>query len=138
MTATRSNATGVPGYSETLPCKPESVRRARQLVDTALQTWGLPGLIDDVTVVASELVTNTVQHTQCRHLRIRVSRIAEDRVFVAVTDRSFTRPVLRSPSQHDRSGRGLLLVEALADCWGTEQRPFGKSVWAELITESTA
>ncbi|MEU7187445.1 ATP-binding protein [Streptomyces sp. NPDC045369] len=131
--ATRSNATGVPGYSETLLCKPESVRCARELVDTALQTWGLAGLIDDTTVVASELVTNAVQHARCGRLRIRISRIAERRVLLAVTDRSSAPPVIRAPSTDDNNGRGLLLVDALSDRWGTHRRPFGKSVWAELI-----
>ncbi|MFH8597539.1 ATP-binding protein [Streptomyces rimosus] len=135
MAATRSNAIGAPGYRETLRCRPESVRRARRLVDTALQTWGLDSLIDDMTLVTSELVTNAVDHSRCRYMHVRISRLGKDRVRVAVTDRSFVRPVLREPSQYDQNGRGLFLVEALADCWGTERRSFGKSVWAELITE---
>ncbi|MFD7663029.1 ATP-binding protein [Streptomyces sp. NPDC059788] len=138
MTATRPNATGVPGYSETLLCKPESVRRARRLVDTALDTWGLDALIDEVSVVASELVTNAVQHSKCRRLRFRVSRPAHGRVLVTVTDRSFARPILRAPCAQDTHGRGLILVAELADRWGTKRRSFGKSVWAELAAEVTS
>ncbi|KOT58037.1 MULTISPECIES: ATP-binding protein [Streptomyces] len=135
MTATRSTATGVPGYCETLRCEPKSVRRARGLVDTALQAWGLAPLAGDAALVVTELVTNAVDHSRRRYMHVRISRLDKGRVRVAVTDRSFVRPVLRKPSQYDQNGRGLLLVEALADCWSTDRRSFGKSVWAELITE---
>ncbi|WP_030663115.1 ATP-binding protein [Streptomyces rimosus] len=136
--APRSHAIGVPGYSETLPCTPESVHRARQLVDTALRTWGLSGLTDDVTVAASELVTNAVQHAKGRHFRLRISRLAPSRVLIAVTDRSFVQPVLRTPNADDARGRGLVLVDELAAHWGTEPRPFGKTVWAEFVNARQA
>ncbi|MEU7149755.1 ATP-binding protein [Streptomyces sp. NPDC045456] len=133
MAAFRPTATATPGFSETLSCKPESVARARRLVETALKTWELYEFADDVTMVASELVTNAVQHSKRRRLRIRVSRPAHNRVLVTVFDRSFALPILRAPDEQDTNGRGLLLVDVLSDRWGTHRRPFGKSVWAELI-----
>lgn len=40
--------------------------------------------------------------------------------------------LLRHPADDDQTGRGLLLVEAVASLWGTGERPFGKYVWFEL------
>ncbi|MEF3112390.1 ATP-binding protein [Streptomyces chrestomyceticus] len=135
MAALRPTATGAPGYSETLPCTPESVGRARRLVVTALKTWGLYELADEATLITSELVTNALKHSKCRYMRLRVSRPASDRVLVIVTDRSVAPPILRAPDEKEMNGRGLLLVDVLSNRWGAARRPFGKSVWAELIAE---
>ncbi|MEU6959387.1 ATP-binding protein [Streptomyces chrestomyceticus] len=136
MAAIRPTAIGIPGYSETLRCEPESVGRARRLVGTALGAWGLHELADQATLVTSELVTNALEHSKRRYMRLRVSRLAPDRVVVCVTDRSLAPPILRAPNEQDMNGRGLLLVDALSDSWGANRRPFGKSVWAELIAKA--
>ncbi|MEU8653729.1 ATP-binding protein [Streptomyces sp. NPDC048737] len=44
------------------------------------------------------------------------------------------RPKSRRSEPEAGSGRGLLIVEALADKWGVEDRDLGKTVWAELST----
>src|SRR4051812_37753458 len=54
--------TGHPGYSETLDRVPESAAVARRLVRTALTAWGLEDLIEDATLVITELVSNAVDH----------------------------------------------------------------------------
>ncbi|MFF3150261.1 hypothetical protein ACFVRU_53335, partial [Streptomyces sp. NPDC057927] len=46
MTAARPTATGTPGYTETMPCEPESARRARRLVSAVLNTWGIGELAE--------------------------------------------------------------------------------------------
>ena len=53
-----ASGTGHPAYSQTLPCEPESARRARLLVRTACDTWHLPELADAESLVISELVSN--------------------------------------------------------------------------------
>ncbi|MGW5445019.1 ATP-binding protein [Streptomyces asiaticus] len=132
MTMTRPNAIGAPGYSETMPCEPTSASRARRLVRAALNTWDLGHLIDDGTLIISELVGNAARHSGCRLLRVSVRLPDRDRVRLAVTDKCPQPPTAQAPCCDDESGRGLVLVEAMSDRWGTEHRTWGKIVWAEF------
>ncbi|GGX14407.1 ATP-binding protein [Streptomyces lomondensis] len=134
---TRARPTGCPGYSEMLPCKPESAGTARRLVRVALGAWGLNDLADDGELIVSELVSNAVQHARCRYIRVAVTRPERVRVRVriGVVDKSQRLPVLREPREGDENGRGLALVGELAKTWGTDQLPWGKRVWAELHGE---
>ncbi|WP_256103817.1 ATP-binding protein [Streptomyces sp. ODS05-4] len=134
MTTTppKPHAVGSPGYSQTLPCLPESAARARRLVRAAFATWSLTCLVENGTLIVSELVGNAVQHSGGTALTVSVTRVGPARVRIAVTDRASAVPVARVPSDDDTGGRGLLLVAALADRWHTEHRPCGKTVWAEL------
>ncbi|WP_447036507.1 ATP-binding protein [Streptomyces sp. DSM 118878] len=132
VTATPS-PTGHPRYSEILPREPESAAVARRLVRTALSAWGLETLTDDATVVITELVSNAADHGRLPHIRVIVSRPAEDRVRLAVVDRSKALPMMRTDANGDQiRGRGLLLVDALTERWGTELYPWGKQVWGEM------
>ncbi|OEU88097.1 serine/threonine protein phosphatase [Streptomyces abyssalis] len=124
--------TGHPGYSETLPRTPGSVATARSLVRTALATWGLEQLADAAVLVASELVTNAVQHARSDALRVVVTRPCAVCVRVAVVDKSRTLPTRCEAAEDDEGGRGLALVERLAVRWDTDPLPWGKCVWAEL------
>ncbi|MFJ2951517.1 ATP-binding protein [Streptomyces sp. NPDC087226] len=78
--------TGSPGYSETLPRKPESAAVARTLVRTALAAWGLEEHIDDAMVVITELVSNAVEHGRLASIRVVVTRPAEHWVRLGVVD----------------------------------------------------
>ncbi|MFI0777943.1 ATP-binding protein [Streptomyces sp. NPDC021212] len=138
MTMTSPNATGVPGYSETMPCEPASASRARRLVRAALNTWALTHMIDDGTLIISELVGNAARHSGCRLLRVSVRLPDRDRLRLAVTDKCTQAPTAQEPCCDDESGRGLVLVEAMADRWGTEHRTWGKIVWAELRAKGTS
>nr|WP_053913748.1 ATP-binding protein [Streptomyces sp. TP-A0875] len=129
--------TGHPGYSETLPRVAESAASARRLVRTALAAWDLEDQIDDATVIITELVSNAVDHGRHTSIRVLLSRPAEGRVRLGVVDRSKDLPVLRTDSHGDQlRGRGLVLVDALAERWGTELHRWGKQVWGELRCES--
>ncbi|MEU6242880.1 ATP-binding protein [Streptomyces sp. NPDC047024] len=130
--ATRARPTGHPGYSETLPRKPESAATARRLVRAALSAWGLDDLADDGALIASELVANAVRHARRQSVRVTVERVAPHTVRVAVADLSRTLPVPYTPRDDEEAGRGLALVGALAAKWGTKERRGGKVVWAEL------
>ncbi|MFD4005122.1 ATP-binding protein [Streptomyces rubiginosohelvolus] len=131
--------TGHPGYSETLPRKPESAAVARRLVHIALAAWGLENLVDDTSVVITELVSNAADHGRLPSIRVIVSRISEDRVRVGVVDRSMDLPTMRTDSNGEQvRGRGLLLVDALTEQWGTELYGWGKQVWGEIQSRSAA
>ncbi|MEU3343464.1 ATP-binding protein [Streptomyces sp. NPDC006700] len=119
------------------PRDARSVGRARLLLREQAASWKVP---DDVTETAvlllSELMTNAYRHAKApgREIRARCVRSEEGRLRVSVTDANDTLPAPREASPEDESGRGLALVEALADDWGAEHRPggLGKTVWFEL------
>ncbi|MEW2314074.1 ATP-binding protein [Streptomyces bauhiniae] len=129
---TRPRPTGHPGYSETLPRVPESARTARRLVRAALSAWGLDDLADDSVLIISELVANAVQHARRNSIRVVVERLTPHTVRVAVADFCCDRPEPSPPTTDAEDGRGLFLVTTLATNWGTDERRWGKVVWAEL------
>jgi anti-sigma regulatory factor (Ser/Thr protein kinase) len=111
-------------------------RLARLLTVAHLADWGLP--TGTAAQITAELAGNAVLHGRVpgRDFRL-VLRVTEDRTLrIEVADaRGERRPAVpRPPAPGDaEGGRGLLLVEALADRWGVETGPPpGKTVWAEL------
>jgi anti-sigma regulatory factor (Ser/Thr protein kinase) len=126
--------TGLPAYTRTFPSEPESARRARLLVVVAFGTWGFDSLAETGKLVVSELVANSVEHTACRSVRVTISRLAEERVRIAVIDKDANVPMARAASEQDEDGRGLLIVAALAAAAGTDTFRWGKRVWADLFT----
>nr|WSZ97881.1 ATP-binding protein [Streptomyces sp. NBC_00857] len=129
------SATGRPAYTQTLPCAPESARRARLLVTIACDTWGLSDVAETGALVVSELVSNSVAHSGSRLVRVTVSLPEPGRVRIAVVDKSRICPVPRRATDDDENGRGFAVIEALADHWGTDLRRWGKSVWVELCAK---
>lgn len=86
------------------------------------------------TLLASELITNALRHgSGC--ITLLVTRSAHS-VRVDVADESRLEPTPRSARPEDENGRGLLIVETLADEWGMESLPQGggKTVWFSLLT----
>jgi hypothetical protein len=65
-------------------------------------------------------------------LTARLYDASGGRLRVEVEDESDQWPKRRTPGEQASSGRGLLLVEALADDWGVEPRGSGKRLWFEL------
>lgn len=132
MTAASPNAIGAPGYTETLPCEPESASRARLLVSAALRAWGIEELVEDATLIVSELLANTIDHTNCRTARVLVQCRPSGVVRIGVADKSPGLPEMCTPGAEAAEGRGLLLVDALSWRWGYDRHHGGKVVWAEL------
>ena len=131
--------TGHPAYSQSFPCEPSTVEIGRKLVRDALGVWHLDNLADVAALIMSELIANAVRHTPCHSIRLIVGRPSATRVRVGVVDRAPSRlPVLGQADEDDESGRGLLLIDGIADRWGydlhgPERRPRSKEVWAELF-----
>jgi serine/threonine-protein kinase RsbW len=117
----------------------KSPGRARRLLLAQLAEWGVD---EDAAGVAelllSELVTNSVRHAARptgRLLAVGVELSPDRLLRVEVADASDAPPVPRSRdvTEDDESGRGLLLVAALAAHWGTyPRRHVGKVVWFAL------
>jgi anti-sigma regulatory factor (Ser/Thr protein kinase) len=89
-------------------------------------------LAEDGATIVSELVANAVQHARRDSIRVVVERPETARVRIGVVDFSKTPPVRKASDPEDEGGRGLTLVEKLAEGWGTAPLPWGKQVWAEL------
>ncbi|WP_016909370.1 ATP-binding protein [Streptomyces xiaopingdaonensis] len=113
---------------------PSSVHVARVRTARLVADWGHPRLADTAALLVSELATNAVLHGSPRGRLFRVVVSLGDRSLrIAVSDaRSEAVPRPRFPSFDEQFGRGLLLVDALADRWRTEPRIVGKTVWCEL------
>lgn len=118
-----------------MPCEPLTARRARLLISAALRAWDLGELVDEGTLLVSELVGNSVQHTACRLIRVSVRRVAVGRVRIGVTDKSRSLPEMGGGESSLEGGRGLLLVEAMGDRWGYDLHRWGKTVWVEVVVE---
>ncbi|WP_316773536.1 ATP-binding protein [Streptomyces sasae] len=115
-------------------------RLARLLATEHLRAWGLP--LEDAAHVVAELAANAATHGRVAGRGFRLSMyVVGDTVRVEVTDTCGDRhPRTRRPSPDGENGRGLLIVEALADRWGVIPGPRPrKTVWAELtVTRSAA
>ena len=116
----------------TLPAVDRSPAAARRIVHGALAAAGLEVLLDDALLLVTELVTNAVVHAGTQ-VELRVD-VAADRARVEVVDRGAgSLPVLQGDHDAAREGgRGIFLLDALAQEWGTRHFPGGKSVWFEL------
>ncbi|MFJ2262835.1 ATP-binding protein [Streptomyces sp. NPDC087844] len=137
MTVTATpRPTGHPGYAQTLDRLPESAGVARSLVRTALAAWHQDEMTEDALNIITELVSNAVDHARSPSIRVIVTRPADGRIRLGVVDRSRKLPEMRTDSIGDQvRGRGLVLVEALSDRWGTDLHRRGKTVWAEIQCE---
>ncbi|MEU2432681.1 ATP-binding protein [Streptomyces sp. NPDC007861] len=98
----------------------------------ALVVRDLDELADDGALILSDLVSNAVRHARRESIRLTIDRPGAVRVCIGVVDFSEAPPAPRTPGDADEGGRGLALVNELADRWGTELLPWGKRVWAEL------
>lgn len=108
-------------------------RRARQ----ALADWKLSEIADDAETVLAELATNAVQATQeAKRATAAVAvylALDLDRLYVLVWDCCPDRPVHGGVADDDaEAGRGLTIVAALSDRWGTVAIEGGKVVWAQI------
>ncbi|TDD34865.1 PAS domain-containing protein [Actinomadura sp. KC06] len=116
--------------SWTLPADPAAVRRARGLVSSRLEDWGLEELGYTTELLASELITNALRYAPGP---IELRLLLERTLVCEVLDRSAALPRLRRAEDDDENGRGLLVVSQLAHRWGTRRTAAGKVVWCEQI-----
>ncbi|MGW4202007.1 ATP-binding protein [Streptomyces sp. NPDC004726] len=130
-------------FSQRLPTTRRGARLARQLTVGELRRWGLPAaVIDRAEVVVAELTANAALHARVRErgFRLGLSYDTDARTLrLEVTDARGDRPLVPPEEVPDdgESGRGLLLVGALADRWGSRPcPPSAKTVWAEIDTGS--
>ncbi|MEV5332816.1 ATP-binding protein [Streptomyces werraensis] len=116
-----------------LSSTPRGARLARLLATEQLRTWGLPS--HPAELIVGELAANAVTHGRVsgRDFRLLLY-VVGDTLRIEVTDTRGDRlPCPQHSADDAESGRGLLLVEALADRWGVAPGPPPlKTVWAEV------
>jgi anti-sigma regulatory factor (Ser/Thr protein kinase) len=113
-----------------LPDDGASVGVARRASKRQCQVWGLPDLIDDCSLVVSELVTNALVHGRAPvtlHLRQD-----DGELVIGVHDAGAGRPGEAVADGDAEGGRGMTIVDALSERVGVTAQPPGKVVWASL------
>ncbi|MER7751356.1 ATP-binding protein [Kitasatospora sp. NPDC097643] len=116
-----------------LPSRPESGPVARRLVLSVLESWDLHQHLEAGELLTSELVSNAVRHAAGRTIGLQVSRKPGWlRIEVRDSSRALPCVILAEPQPVNERGRGLRIVDDLADRWGADLLPRGKGVWFEL------
>ncbi|MGY2064386.1 ATP-binding protein [Blastococcus sp. SYSU DS0619] len=115
-----------------LPPVAASVPAARHLVQQLLRSWGARQDHDDAALLVTELVANVVDHVGGSACLTLEATFSDDWLRLAVVDCSPTRPEVLGLSPDRPRGRGMLMVQVLADRWGCEEHRDGKRVWFEL------
>ncbi|MGA5193621.1 SpoIIE family protein phosphatase [Streptomyces exfoliatus] len=114
--------------------EPERIAEAREQMRQLLHDWTDRDQLDSAVLMVSEMVTNVLVHTDGDALLVaEVACAAKSRrLRVEVSDTSDELPHKRHPGEMASSGRGLVLMEMLADAWGVDPRGEGKAIWFEL------
>jgi anti-sigma regulatory factor (Ser/Thr protein kinase) len=126
-----------------LAALPSAVPWARRVLRHILREWQLESMSDPALLLVSELVTNAVAASQrCAgldgphdpsHQMVSLTmELSEASLLIKVWDANPGLPVLREADVTGDRGRGLLLVDFLADAWGHHDADRGKVVWCEL------
>ncbi|OAH13447.1 SpoIIE family protein phosphatase [Streptomyces jeddahensis] len=111
-----------------LPEDPRAAGQAREHIREQLSVWDLDDLTMTTELIVSELVGNVVRHAR-GPVHVRLLRSAS--LICEVSDGSLTTPRMRRASETDEGGRGLQLVAALSQRWGTRYTAAGKCIWTE-------
>jgi PAS domain S-box-containing protein len=111
-----------------LPDDPTAAQIARKRVREQLSAWQLDELAINTEMLASEMIANVIRHARGP---IRLRLIRSQALTCEVFDGSLTTPRPRRAAWTDEGGRGLHLIAALSDRWGTRYMAAGKCIWTE-------
>ncbi|KIF75612.1 phosphatase [Streptomyces sp. 150FB] len=114
--------------------EPERIAGVRQELRAMLHDWADEEQVDSAVLMASEMVTNVLVHTDGDAVLVAeaAGERGDRRLRVEVADRNDELPHRRRPGELASSGRGLVLMEMLADAWGVDPQGEGKCIWFEL------
>ena len=109
---------------------PEAARRARRFVENTVSDWELDEVLDVAVIAAGELAANAVMHAG-GDFTIGLVRLP-DRLRLMVGDPRPQPVVPRDPPAMAIGGRGLAMIDSIADDWGCEVQQGGKVIWADF------
>lgn len=115
--------------------EPTSAAVVRHRLTTVLADLGVTqDTVDDVLLVASEVVGNAIRHARAIGTDALDVSWSVDGAYLtlSVVDGSADLPLRRRPDASTPTGRGLAIVEALSDAWGVEPTAAGKRVWVRI------
>ncbi|MEU9554579.1 SpoIIE family protein phosphatase [Streptomyces fumanus] len=114
--------------------EPERIATARRHLRELLHDWASEDQKESAVLLLSEMLTNVLVHTDADALLVAevTGAPGERRIRVEVSDTGDDLPHRRRPGEMASSGRGLMLIELLADEWGVAPRGEGKSIWFDL------
>jgi anti-sigma regulatory factor (Ser/Thr protein kinase) len=120
-------------YRADLAMGAHSARHLRRILRLYLTRWGLLDVADAAELALTELIANVVRHVPGRRCQALIYLLPDGGVRVEVADGSPRLPRAVAGDLLDEGGRGLLLVDAVTDKWGVEERRdgCGKTVWFE-------
>lgn len=134
--STRSPPTGETRRAELiLTAVPGSVPEARRFV--ASLDFVDRSDPEKLALLTAEVVTNAILHARTP-LKLEAVEVAGRGIRVSVTDGDSTPPVKKDYGPSSPTGRGLHIVEAMADRWGFEPTDSGKTVWFELVNSEAS
>lgn len=113
---------------------PESVHAARTFVRIALGVWGAADVVEPAALLTSEIVTNAILHAGTEY-GVAIEFDGSD-LLIEVADGSADTPVRIEPAALAVRGRGLVLVDGLAERWGAQLEGSHKKVWFRLRSTS--
>ena len=118
---------------------PEEVAALRRIVRLHLGIWGLHDVTDGAQLCVSELVSNVITHVGHGTPATLAVSMNGTRLRIEVHDPD-TRalPTLVDAISDSEGGRGMVLVDAVADRWGVLLHPDRKVTWCELETGLTS
>ncbi len=123
-----------PRLSANLLPGPEMPAASRELVNRACEEWGITRVRRLAELVMSELASNAVLHA--RTPVVVTVRLMGSCLQMSVRDgdpRLVYHPAPGAHGAHDGDhGRGLLILDAMADSWGSAPTGNGKVVWAQV------
>lgn len=118
-------------YRQELSVHPRTLVVIRRIVGMRVRTWGFGQLEEAVTLCVHELLTNVDKHAPTPRCVLTLQRETAG-VRAIVSDPSTELPVLREPDWSAENGRGMVVLENLADAWGATLNSDGKDVWFEV------
>ncbi|MGW5606343.1 ATP-binding protein [Streptomyces sp. NPDC003753] len=134
---TGTQHTSTPGRTWALAHRPEAVREARRISRHLLAQWKVTDEVaDSVLLAVSELVTNAVRHAQPPLIFGLCCDPTAGQVHIEVSDGGPTVPHYGQATERtdDERGRGLKIIELLADAHGDRQEAGHAIHWADITT----
>jgi len=119
-------------FEQRVDAVPAAVGLLRDLTEFHLSMWGLPGPAPDLVLIVSELATNAINAAPGRQIDLRFW-VDGPEVLIEVGDPVPDPPRLREAEPDELGGRGLGIVDLLAEEWGAREEPGGKVVWVRYM-----